>query len=82
MKRMICEVCGDSDILKNKGAFVCRSCGCKHSLEEARKLLEGGNSIQQTPETLFPAGQTGVYMNTASLTISAFICYRFLILKK
>lgn len=59
MKRMICEECGGLDILKNKGAFVCQSCGCKHSLEEVRKLLEGDNSIQQTPEAFFPAGHTG-----------------------
>jgi len=55
MKRMICEVCGGSDILKDKGALAGQPCGCKHSLEEARKLLEGDNSIQQTQEKLSPA---------------------------
>lgn len=77
MKRVNCEVCGGSDILKDKGVFVCQSCGCKYSLEEARKLLEGDNSIQQTPGTLSPAEQTGEYMNMFKAARDAMMDSRF-----
>lgn len=42
MKQLTCELCGSTDIIKQDGAFVCQSCGCKYSLEEARKLMSDG----------------------------------------
>lgn len=39
MKRMVCEMCGGSDLQKQDGIFACNSCGCKYSVEEARKLM-------------------------------------------
>lgn len=39
MKKIICEMCGGTDIVKQDGLFVCQSCGCKYSLEEARKMM-------------------------------------------
>ena len=39
MKRMYCEMCGGSDLIKQDGVFVCESCGCKYSVEEARKMM-------------------------------------------
>lgn len=47
MKRLTCEMCGSTDMLKEDGAFVCQSCGCKYSVEEARKLMiEGTIEVQ------------------------------------
>lgn len=43
MKRIICEMCGGTDLVKQDGVFVCQSCGCKYSLEEARKMMIEGN---------------------------------------
>ena len=43
MKKMTCEMCGGTDILKQDGVFVCQICGCKYSLEEARKMIIEGN---------------------------------------
>lgn len=42
MKRLICEMCGSTDLIKQEGVFVCQSCGCKYSVEEARKMMIEG----------------------------------------
>lgn len=39
MKRLICEMCGSADLLKDGGIFVCQACGCKYTVEEARKMM-------------------------------------------
>ncbi len=39
MKRMVCEMCGGSDLIKDEGVFVCQSCGCKYSVDEAKKMM-------------------------------------------
>lgn len=42
MKQLTCEMCGCTDLLKQDGVFVCQSCGCKYSVEEARKMMIEG----------------------------------------
>lgn len=42
MKRLTCEMCGSTDFLKEDGVFVCQSCGCKYSVEEAKKMMVEG----------------------------------------
>lgn len=42
MKQLICEMCGSNDLLKQDGVFVCQHCGCKYSVEEARKMMIEG----------------------------------------
>lgn len=42
MKRLTCEMCGSTDLVKQDGVFVCQSCGCKYSVEEARKMMIEG----------------------------------------
>ena len=37
MKQLTCEMCGSVDLIKQDGYFVCQSCGCKYSVEEAKK---------------------------------------------
>ena len=39
MKRIVCEMCGGTDLVKQDGLFVCQSCGCKYTVEEARKMM-------------------------------------------
>ena len=39
MKKMVCEICGSSNIRKESGIFKCLECGTEYSLEEARSLL-------------------------------------------
>ncbi len=51
MKQLTCEMCGSTELLKQEGVFVCQSCGCKYTVEEAKKLLlevEGVVSVQGT----------------------------------
>lgn len=42
MKRLTCEVCGGTNIIKKDGVFECQDCGTKYSLEDAKKLLIEG----------------------------------------
>ena len=42
MKRLMCEMCGGTDLIKDNGVFVCQSCGCKYTIEEARKMMIEG----------------------------------------
>ena len=55
MRQLTCEMCGSTDLIKDGGVFVCQNCGCKYSVEEARKMMmediekirekDGGNPI-------------------------------------
>lgn len=42
MKRLTCEMCGSTDIVKQDGLFVCQNCETKYSVEEARKMMIEG----------------------------------------
>lgn len=49
MKRLVCEMCGGTDLVKDGGVFVCQTCGCKYSVEEAKKMMvEGTVEVQGT----------------------------------
>ena len=49
MKRLICEMCGSSDLIKENGVFVCQNCGTKYSVEEAKKMMiEGSVKVSGT----------------------------------
>lgn len=42
MNQLTCEMCGSTDLLKQDGVFVCQTCGCKYSVEEAKKMMIEG----------------------------------------
>lgn len=42
MKQLKCEMCNSIDLIKQDGVFVCQYCGCKYSVEEARKMMIEG----------------------------------------
>lgn len=42
MKQLVCEMCGGTDLIKQDGVFVCRSCGCKYTPDDAKKLMIDG----------------------------------------
>ena len=49
MKQLTCEMCGSTDLLKQEGVFVCQTCGCKYSVEEAKRMMiEGTVDVQGT----------------------------------
>ena len=39
-----CELCGNTEFVKEEGMFVCKGCNTKYSLEEAKKMMEGANN--------------------------------------
>lgn len=49
MKKIVCEMCGSNDLMKQDGVFVCQTCGMKYSVEEAKKMMiEGTVDVQGT----------------------------------
>ncbi len=42
MKKLACEMCGSTDLVKQGGLFVCQFCGTKYSAEEAKKMMVEG----------------------------------------
>ena len=49
MKQIVCEMCGSNNLIKQDGVFVCQTCGCKYSLEEAKKMMvEGTVKVDNT----------------------------------
>lgn len=44
MKQFTCELCGSTDVIKQDGMFVCRGCGTKYSIEEAKKMMVEGTA--------------------------------------
>ncbi len=43
MNRLQCELCGSIDMVKTDGDFVCQSCGCRYTPEEARRIVLSGS---------------------------------------
>ncbi len=51
MKKIICEMCGNNELIKKDGMFVCQFCGTKYTAEEAKKLVvEGTVKIDSSDE--------------------------------
>lgn len=49
MKKLVCEMCGGTNIVKENGVYVCQNCGVQYSLEEAKKMMiEGTVNVQGT----------------------------------
>ena len=58
MKRLVCELCGGSDFIKDQGVFICLTCGLKYSLEEARRMMTetpDAGAVPSAPPVPFPA---------------------------
>ena len=42
-------MCGSTELIKQDGLFVCKFCGCKYTVEEAKKMMvEGTVDVQGT----------------------------------
>lgn len=39
MKRIVCEMCDGVEFVKQDGMFICQGCGCKYTVEEAKKMM-------------------------------------------
>lgn len=55
MKKIICEVCGGREFIKENGVFLCQNCGAKYSLEEARKIM---TEVDDEPKQPMPANES------------------------
>lgn len=42
MKQLTCEMCGSTNLVKEDGVFICQDCGCKYSIEEAKRMMVEG----------------------------------------
>ena len=74
MRQFTCEVCGNTDIIKREGIFVCQSCGCKYSLDEVRKLLSDNPiAVQETEKS----NKTTEYNNMLRAAYDAMVDERF-----
>lgn len=73
MKQLTCEMCGSTDLIKQDGVFVCQSCGCKYSLEEAKKMMiEGTVEVTGTVKVDNTAEKQAQISNLLDLAKSAF----------
>ncbi len=45
MKKLQCELCGSTDIVKEGEFYVCRHCGCKYTKEDAKVLVSGNVDV-------------------------------------
>ena len=39
MKKLVCDLCGESDFVKVDGMFECQVCGAKYSVDQAKTLF-------------------------------------------
>lgn len=69
MKKLTCEMCGSTDLVKDGGVFVCQTCGCKYSVEEAKKMMiEGTVNVAGTVQV----DDTGKIQNYLELSQNAY----------
>ncbi|MGM9969032.1 MAG: hypothetical protein ACI35S_01380 [Anaeroplasma sp.] len=48
MKKIVCDLCGESDFVKISGFFECQVCGAKYTIEEARNMFV---EVDDSPST-------------------------------
>ena len=70
MKQLVCEMCGSTDLVKDGGVFVCQSCGCKYSVEEARKMMVEGTVDVQGTVRIDKSSEVEKIMKNADATYS------------
>lgn len=47
MANLVCELCGSKEIVKEGELFVCKGCGCRYTLEQAKNLIAAQQSEVQ-----------------------------------
>ena len=62
MKKIVCDLCGESDFVKVSGFFECQVCGAKYTTEEARSMFvdvpDDPNQVNQRKKA--PANESDV----------------------
>ena len=71
MKRIKCEMCGSSDLVKQDGLFVCQSCGTKYTVEEARKMMVEGTVEVKGTVAIDKTDSEAQYMSILETSINS-----------
>jgi len=63
MKKIVCDLCGESDFVKVEGMFECQVCGAKYTIEQAKTLFRDVSdtprqsaTVNEAPEDDEPVG--------------------------
>ncbi len=48
--KLKCNICGNTDMIKNGDFIICQGCGCKYTLDETKNLL--GNNTNSTSQDI------------------------------
>ena len=72
MKRLVCEMCGGTNLIKQDGVYVCESCGTKYSVEEARKMLVEVEGTVDVSGSTVKIDRSGEMEQLRNLMIHAF----------
>ena len=67
-------MCGGTDLMKQDGVFVCQSCGCKYSPEEARKIMIEG-PVDISGSTVKIDAPVDISGSTVKIDDTSFIAY-------
>ncbi len=44
MKQLVCDLCEGTNFVKTEGMFVCQNCGCKYTVDEAKRMMAENNT--------------------------------------
>ncbi len=59
MKKIVCDLCGESDFVKVSGFFECQVCGAKYTTEEARSMFVDVPDDPKSVQNEAPANDGG-----------------------
>lgn len=71
MKRLTCEMCGSTELMKDGGVFICQVCGCKYSVEEAKRMMVEGTVEVRGVVKVANTAQISNLMNMAQSAFSS-----------
>ena len=67
MAQLTCELCGGTDLVKEDGLFVCKNCGAKYTIEEARAMIANA----EPPKAAAPRISQGPRIGDGALSVGA-----------
>ena len=71
MKKITCEICESTDLVKQDGVFVCQNCGCKYSVEDIKKMMNAEISNISDTATVDRTLQIENIMKNADITFAS-----------
>lgn len=73
MKTIVCEICGNNNLIKQDGMFMCQSCGTKYSVEEVKNLIVeiGESPVTNANTTNNGLNQISKFIDMAEVAMKA-----------